>query len=628
MSKPERNAPCPCGSGKKFKKCCMGSASLAVQVRNNTPVNEALPPALTNRLAALFNAGQYAEVERQAQLLVEQHRTSGFAWKLLGVSLQAQGKDALAALYTATKLLPNDAYAHYNLGNALQSARKPDDAVKSYRRALEIAPDFELAHNNLGNTFNDLGQPGNAVASLRRAVEIKPDFAVAHNNLGAALKALGQADAAVTSYRRALEISPDYPAAHNNLGVALKSLGRLEEAVASYRRALEIKPDVADVLNNLGDVLQELGQLDDAVGSYRRALEINPDLVTTHYNLGNALQYLGQLKDAVASYRRALKIDAAHTEAHFNLGLCLLELGAYLEGWQEFEYRWDVPEQKLGRPVTHLPQWIGQQHVTGDRLLVIEEQGLGDRLQFARYLPLAAERFGGGVSVVTCAPLHGIFERSFPNIEILDSLPADQSGWQWQCPLLSLPRAFGTTLETIPKQVPYLQTAPERQALWHTRIASLGLSDTTRKIGIVWKTGNFLKNAPKRSLNLQQLSPLLNLPDCAWFSLQKEPAPDKTAWVASGKLIDWAEEFMDFNDTAALAMNLDLIISVDTAMAHLAGGLGRPIWLFNRHVSEWRWMRGREDNPWYPTMRIFTQAAEGDWDEVIQRMAIALSGET
>jgi hypothetical protein len=362
--------------------------------------------------------------------------------------------------------------------------------------------------------------------------------------------------------------------------------------VTSYRRALQIKPDYAEALSHLGNALKELGQYDEAVASCRRALEIKPD----------------------------------YAEAHFNLGATLLEMGQYSEGWQEYEYRWEGGTPKQPRP-SPLPQWTGQKPAPNDRLLVFVEQGLGDMLQFARYLPLAAKRFPGGVSVHVIAPMLKLFRRSFHMVDVLDTLPADQRAWQWQCPLLSLPMAFGTTLETIPHQMPYLTPDLVRVTHWQSRIAALGLPASTRKIGVVWKPGTLMKTAPQRALTLQTMAPLLNQPGCAWFSLQKEPDPDKGPWVASGKLIDWADEFGDFNETASLAMNLDMIISVDTSVAHLAGGLGLPTWLLNRHASDWRWMRDREDSPWYPTMRIFTQKNAGDWDEVISRMSAVLTDE-
>lgn len=272
-----------------------------------------------NQLADLFSAGRYVELDSRARLLLEQHPTSGFVWKVFGASLQMQGKDALSALQKATELSPDDAEAHTNLGNTFQDLGKFDLAVASYRRAIGIKPDYAEAHSNLGNVFKDLGQLDHAIASYRRAIEIKPDYAEAHSNLGNALRDLGQFDRAVASYRLALGLKPDYTEVYSNLGNALKDLGQLDDAVASYRRALQANPDFAEAHSNLGNALTELRQFDDAVASYRRALQINPDFVGANSNLGNALQHLGQLDGAIASYRRALEIRPDFAEAHSNL---------------------------------------------------------------------------------------------------------------------------------------------------------------------------------------------------------------------------------------------------------------------------------------------------------------------
>ena len=402
-------------------------------------------------------------------------------------------------------------------------------------------------------------------------------------------------------------------------------MGQLDNAVASYRQAIEIKPDFAEAHNNLGTVLKDQGQFNAALISYRRVLKLKPDFAEAHNNLGVALKDTGQLDEALVSYRKAVELKPDYAEAHNNLGNCLIQMTRFSEGWQEQEYRWKTPESKQLRPVTQLPQWSGQKPSRNERLLVFEEQGMGDKLQFSRYLALAAAQFEGGVSMVIGRSMRELFRRSFPKIEILDAVPVNQSAWQQQCPLLSLPLAFGTTLETIPKQIPYLITDPERVARWRSKIAALGLPPSTRKIGIVWKSGTGMKIAHLKSMTLQLIAPLLNLPGCAWFSLQKEPDPDKTPWVTSGNLIDWSEEFSDFDETAALAVNLDMVISVDTSVIHLAGGLGLPTWLFNRHASDWRWLRDREDSPWYPTLRIFSQKTVGDWEEVVKRMTFALT---
>jgi tetratricopeptide (TPR) repeat protein len=326
-----RNDLCPCGSGEKFKKCCVNKLGARLPAQNTAPTSAEL-----NHLADLFNAGHYAELEHQAHLLVERYPDSGIAWKVLGAALQLQGKNALSSLRKATALLPDDAEAHYNLGVTLKNLGQLDDAVASYRRSLEIKPDYAGAHCNLGVALQELGRLDDAAASYRLALKIKPDFADAHYNLGVVLQSLGQLDDAVASCRRTLEIKPEFAQAHYNLGNALQNLGQLDVAVVSYRRALEINPDYVDVHNNLGNALSNLNRLDEAVACYRRVLEINPNLAEVHSNLGAALQDLGQLESAAESYRRALEINPDFADAHSNLGGVLMELGKADEAEKSF----------------------------------------------------------------------------------------------------------------------------------------------------------------------------------------------------------------------------------------------------------------------------------------------------
>jgi len=258
--------------------------------------------------------------------------------------------------------------------------------------------------------------------------------------------------------------------------------------------------------------------------------------------------------------------------------------------------------------------------------LIFGEQGMGDRIQFSRYLNLLTHRFSGKVSVILNRELTVLFQRSFPDCEFLESVPADQSKWQWQCALMSLPLAFNTTLDTIPGSSPYLTPDSKRVAYFKKNIARLTLPATIRKIGVVWKCGVGTVNSGLRSIPFELLAPLFDQRDVIWFNLQKEPGQDRQKLQAVNRLIDWSDEFSDFDYTAALIMNLDLVITVDTSVAHLAGALGKPVWLLNRFASEWRWMRDRKDSPWYPTTILFNQCRAGDWEEVIGRACSALAG--
>ena len=368
--KPGRNDPCPCGSGKKFKKCCQDKLEASQSARSIPAKGTTPTPAEVNQLVTLFNAGRNAELENLARLLIRQYPDSGFVWRALGAALHMQRKEPLLALQKAAELLPDDAEMHNylgsvqqdlghlesavasyrralklkpdfaeihnNLGNALRDLGRLDEAVASFHLALELKPELVGAHSNLGNALRDLGQLANAAASYHCALRLKPDFAEVHGNLGNVLRELGQPEDAAASCRRALELKPDFAEVHGNLGNALRDLGQLEEAVASYCNALKFKPDFAEVHGNFGTVLKDLGQLDNAVASYRLALELKPDYAEAHRNLGAVLQDLGQLDEAVASYHNALKFKPDYAEAHLNLGNVLQDLGRSAEATASF----------------------------------------------------------------------------------------------------------------------------------------------------------------------------------------------------------------------------------------------------------------------------------------------------
>jgi tetratricopeptide (TPR) repeat protein len=594
---------------------------------------------------ALCQAGQLDDA-RQILALAQQHGLSGQEVDKLAIQLtppkgtqpeqqeinalithfnQGQLTEALALARILTTRYPNHDAGWKAMGVAYQQMGRHTDALAPMQRTVQLVPRDAEAHNNLGITLDALGRYEEAAASYRRALKINPTYAQAHSNLGAALHRLLRLDEAVACYRKALHHQPDYVRAHNNLGATLHDLRRLQEAEACYRKAIALDPVYLDAHRNLGITLHDMDRLDEAETSYRNALQLNANDAETHSYLGNTLKDMGKLDDAEASHRMALHINPNLAEAKHNLSHTLLTMGKLTEAWPAYESRWETYTlKKMQRPDTTLPLWQGQPPSPNDRILIFREQGMGDQIQFVRYLRLLAQRFPAGISLVTAPALHGLFQRAFPSVDMLDHAPADQSRWQWQCPLMSLPLAFNTQLSDIPNQVPYLIPDAAKSTLWADRISALNLPTAKRKIGLVWKPGSLMKNAALRALTLQQFSPLLNLADCAFFSLQKEPDTDKAAWITAGKLIDWSDEFHSFDDTAALISQLDLVISVDTSVAHLAGALGCPVWLLNRHASEWRWMRDREDSPWYPTMRIFAQDKAGDWAPVIARVAAAL----
>jgi tetratricopeptide (TPR) repeat protein len=567
--------------------------------------------------------------------------------------------DALRDYDRAIALSPDLPQAHYNRGNALTALRRFDDALESFDRALALHPDFAEAHdargqvlrqtghyeqalaaydravasrpnlpethNNRGNALRDLGRLTEALAEYDRAIQLKPDMTEAHNNRGTVLDDLGRPADALLSYDTAIALRPDFPEAHNNRGNALGDLGRHDEALSSYTRALALNPDYADAHDNLGSARAGLGQSEAALPSFERALSLDPDRAETHANRGNVLRGLGRHEDAMRAYAAALALDPGHAAAHWNRSLCQLAMGDYENGWTSFEWRWRSEMAGAKRELSGR-RWLGDFPIDGATVFVHAEQGLGDMLQFCRYIPMLAAR--ARVILETPRPLARLLSglEGVARVVIQGEPPPRYDAW---IPLLSLPAAFGTTLETIPAGIPYLSADPERSAAWRRRLATL----PGRKVGLVW-AGSPRPGQPRanlidrrRSMALACFGPLAAIPGLSLVSLQKgEPAaqapPDGMA------LHDWTAELEDFADTAALVDALDLVISVDTSVAHLAGALGRPVWVLNRYDQCWRWLWGRTDTPWYPTARLFQQDAPGDWSGVIARVVDALQNET
>jgi tetratricopeptide (TPR) repeat protein len=540
------------------------------------------------------------------------------AYSNLGVALQAQGQldEAASCFRQALRLKPHWAAAHYNLGLVLQARGRLDGAAASYRLALRLQPDYAEAHCNLGNVLLAQGQPDGAAASYRQALRYQPGYAEAHYNLGVVLQGQGRLDEAMASYRQALRYQPDYAEAHNNLGVALKGQGRLDQALACFRRALRLLPD-AEVLNNLGDVLREQGKFAKAVACLRQAVRLQPDHAAAHNNLGVSLEKQGYLEEALASYQQAVRLQPDYAQARLNRALVWLMTGRYEQGWPEYEWRWRLKGYALSP--CPLPRWDGSP-LGGRTILLRAEQGLGDTLQFVRYAALLKRQ--GATVVLECQkPLLRLLA-GCPGIDRLlargDPLP---EGLDVQAPLLSLPGLLGTTLATVPAQVPYLDADPRLVEHWGQRLRTVcGI-----KVGIAWQGSKLYLDDRIRSIPLAEFAPLARLEGVRLVSLQKGPGAEQLRRVAGqfsvmdlGGRLDAAGAF---TDTAAVLRHLDLVVTCDSAVGHLAGALAVPVWLALPYVPDWRWLLHREDSPWYPTARLFRQGRPGDWHGVFQRLA-------
>jgi tetratricopeptide (TPR) repeat protein len=555
--------------------------------------------------------GRSAEaIERIRMAIMRDGRDPAFHHNL-GNVLRARGRlaEAIDCYERALALAPTSVDTLYNLGNTYQDLGQPERAAAYFERALRLNPEAIELHNNLGTALQDLGRLDEAIGCYRKALALRPDLVESLDNLGGALQAQGKLDEAQACYERALALRPDRVESLIGLGVVLRAQGRLEEAVARYRRALELSPDHPEAHNNLGVALVDLRQPEEATPQYERALTLQPNRAETHSNLGIALQRQGRYAEAFASYGRALALKPDYAEAHFNRANALLLTGELNEGWQEYEWRFAVAryDRKFDQPL-----WSGEP-LAGARILIHAEQGFGDTLQFVRYVPAVAEH-GGKIVLEVPAPLVRLARTVAGVSQVVaggDPLPA----FDCHCPLLSLPRVFKTNLATIPSAVPYVRVPAEASAAWAERIPTApGL-----KVGVVW-AGTTIG-----AIDLRLLQPLWEVDGVSWFSLQVGDRSGDISSLGGVKIADLSPWLLDFAETAAAVCHLDLVISVDTSVAHLAGALGRPTWLLLRDPPEWRWLLEREDSPWYPTARLFRQRKGGDWPCVVREVAAALA---
>jgi Flp pilus assembly protein TadD len=523
-----------------------------------------------------------------------------------------RGEAGVTLIRMAIASKPDYPEAHYNLGNALKDSGQMDEAIAAWQEAIVHRPEYPEAHSNLCIALKEKGRLEEAIEAGRRAVALRPNYPQAHYNLGNALKEKGQNDGAIEAYRRAIALTANFPAAHNNLGIVLKEGGRLEEAVAAYRQAIVLNPDFPDAHNNLGIALRDQGRLEEAIDAYRKAVALMANFPEAHNNLGNALKDTGDMEAAIAASRQAIALKPDFAEAHFNLGIMLLVQGNFTDGWREYEWRWRTRDFIPSQRDFSQPVWDGRPF-EGRTLLLHAEQGFGDTLQFIRYLPLVARR-GARVIVECQEPVRRLVQMMSADLTVVARgrpLPA----FDVHCPLLSLPHLFATDEANIPGNAAYLHADAAEAAAWRDRLADHSAS---LKVGLVWAGRPTHSNDRNRSIKLANFAPLARIPGVRFVSLQKGEAAAEAKSPPEGmELPDLTGELNDFADTAALIAALDLVIAVDTAVVHLAGAMGKPVWVLLPFAPDWRWLLNRNDSPWYPTMRLFRQHQPGQWTPVI-----------
>lgn len=485
------------------------------------------------------------------------------------------------------------------------------------RQVLKNRPDSGEALALLGLLACRGRQYDRAIQLLKRAIAIDGTAAECHCNLGVALNARGEFDQAIAAYRRAIELQPDRAELHANLGATLASARRWDDAIAAYKSSLGLKPDFADAHYNLGNALRAIEQLDQAAAAYRDAIRCNPSFAEAHSNLGVVLRSQGRLDESIASYEKAIELAPEFPEPHWNRAVALLLAGDYARGWAEYEWR---HRQPWAKPISFTqPRWNGED-LASRTILLYAEQGLGDTIQFSRFIPLVAAR--GATVVLACQPELRELLRALPGVHRVVTTGNALPAFDVQCPLMSLPGIFGTRIDSIPNQIAYLTADPRLIEAWSSRFQS---NDRRLRVGLAWSGRPEHQGDRQRSVPLAELAPLAANESVALYSLQKGPAAEQIVGAPPPlRLIDFTSELASFSETAALIQHLDLVISVDTAVAHLAAAMGKPVWLLLPFVPDWRWMLNRSDSPWYPTMRLFRQQRIGQWIDPVEQVAHCL----
>ncbi|KWZ45437.1 hypothetical protein WS73_14785 [Burkholderia savannae] len=538
----------------------------------------------------------------------------------LGNAFKALGRldDAIERFRNALTLAPTFPLAHYNLGNAYAAQERHDDAVDAFERALALTPGDASIHNNLGNALNALGRHDDALAAFRRALELRPGHAGAHNNLGMALAALGNTDEAISHFRAALAAEPRFVAAHFNLGNALDAIGRHAQALPAFESALALQPRFPLALFGLANALAALGRHRDALPHYERAVGLDPSFVLAWLNLGTAHHALGAHEMALRAFDQALRLDPAHALAQMHRAVTLLTLRDFARGLPAYEARHALPG---AAPLGPLPRWQGEP-IEGRTLLVRAEQGFGDTLQFVRLVPLARERCARLILQVQPAllPLVETMAARW-RVSVVPTDTARMPVADLVCPLLSLPFALGLEYDAIPSRTPYLDVPDAARRRFR---GSLG-GHAKRKLGLAWSGSAQVQE--NRAVPLDTLAPLFALAGVDWIVLQPALSDAERAALDAhphAARIHRLDGLTDFAATAALVDRLDGVVSIDTALAHLAGALGKPLWLMLPVAADWRWSTG-DDSPWYPHARLVRQSQPGRWDDVVATVAAEIA---
>ncbi len=542
------------------------------------------PVAILQQAFAAYQSGNFAECERLGQRVLQQ--------------------------------LPDHPDTLALLGLAAAQSGRPQQAVDLFTRALRTAPGDPAVHGHLGITLRNLRRHDEALQCFDRAIALRPGHAITHNNRGGTLADLQRHEEAIVSFERAIAANAGYAEAWYNLGNSQAALRRHDAAIASYRRALALDGNFVDALCNLGVALAERNAHEEAIACYRHAIALEPQFADAYSNLGAALADLRRYGEAIAAYEQAIAIDAEHADAQWNLALCRLLLGDFERGWAGYEWRWKQDQVARFRRDYPQPLWRGEQSLAGRTILLYAEQGLGDMLQFCRYASRVAAL--GATVILEAPPALQSLLSTLGGVTQVIAQGAALPPFDIHCPVTSLPLAFHANADTLPRDVPYLAADAVRSTQWQQRLGG----KTRPRVGIAW-SGNLLPD-PNRSMALAEALALAS-DGIELISLQKEVRETDAPLLASRPDVrHFGDALHDFADTAALTEAVDLVISIDTSVAHLAGAMGKPLWVMLPFNPDWRWMADRDDCLWYPSARLFRQTAIAEWSDVIRRVAAAL----
>jgi tetratricopeptide (TPR) repeat protein len=570
-----------------------------------------------------LRAGQYLDAQICGQQALATDSNHAGSLNLMAMlSIHAKQYDhAVEWGARALQQAPKPEYL-VTLGSALQSLGRLEEALKAFDKAVQLKPDVAELWKNLGNVLLALQRPAEALLSFQHILTLNPNHWEATYQSAVLSHQLGRLEEAVKHFDLCNRLKPDHALTLRARARSLRDLNRLEEALQDSQRACALDPGDAGACNGVGDILARLpDRQEEALQWFDRALELEPDFIQAQTNKALVLGQLLRCEEAIASYDRLKSLDPDNAEADISLGHLHLLLGNFESGWAGHEARRRIPSFSAPYPKFSQPAWLGEHEIEGKTILVHVDEGFGDTIQFARYLPLLAAR-GAHVLLVVDGPAYPLLS-DLAGVSQCFAYPANTlPPFDFHCPMSSLPLAFATRLDTIPSGVSYLPAPAEsRVQAWESRLAPRH----RLRVGLVWSGNPNHRNDRNRSIPLRTLSRILDA-DAAFVSLQKDPRPDDKAFLLeSTGILDLTADLTDFTETAALLRCLDLVITVDTSVAHLAGAMGCPTWILLPYAPDWRWLLDRDDSPWYPAVRLFRQPKPRDYDSVIDRVGAELT---